>query len=1084
MPARTSVIVVNYNGGPDAAANLRRVSELLGGGWELVVVDNCSTDGSPDLMAREVPSARVILEPANRGYAAAVNRGLAEAEGDVLVVLNADVTPRPGALAAIADAVGANRQYALLGGVLILPDGTRSSNVARMLPRASEILREGLFLPPRRPPLSPDPGKAAGPAELGVVPVPAIGGAVMALHRETLAELGPMDAEYFLYNEDMEWCRRAARKGLSVGVVTAACFDHRGGGSTRLNEGPAFAARVLSDFQYFCEGEGVAPARVRRLWRVRLVFRSWLYRADALLGVIGGRSESGKRAAIYRILAGQLRMFRWSVAEGLQNGHPSRLFRFPGDAGTADDARPVVLQLIPNMEYGGAQRLVETLAAGPLSARYRFEVMCLTHAGEIGEELRARGVPVHVAGLTGWRRLADWRRAADFAALMEPDLVHSHLLPGDIAAHYGFRGRAPVLSTKHNVDPHFSRVVKAVERLVLRCVPVLAVSDAVSRAKSYLGPWGALPPVVQSPPAVGVAERPAPLFVEGEPVRLSVICRLHRQKRVDIFLRTAAELERRFPGRFTFRIVGDGSEMGSLRRLAAELGLTDTVDFAGAVSDVASELDASDIVLLLSDYEGLGLTILETLARGRVPVVRRVPGTDEALPAALSTCFVDSASPQDVAEKVLEVCGDRARFAELAREGHSWVAGRLDYSTVMGRVYEEMLPAARKRTRVLHLITRLIVGGAQENTVASVERVDPARFESQLWIGPQTGSEGSLIDDARSRGIVLRVLPNLVREINPRRDALAFFQLIRLLRRDRFDVIHTHSSKAGILGRAAARLAGVPHVVHTIHGWGFHDRMHPRLKALYVALEKMLQPGTSVLVSVSNKTTRIGLEEGIGEPSDYRLIRSGIPLSRFSPDRDRGAEIRSRLGLKADDIVVGSVGRLSPQKNPRDFVRVAGLLSRGRPNLRFVYVGDGPMRAEVEGAIESDGLSDRVLLLGVRDDVPDLLRAMDVFILTSLWEGLPRVVLQALATGVPVVAYDTAGIEEAVSEGANGYLVAPGDVDGMVSKLGALVDDPELRGRLSAAASGEFEASFTEDTMIRDLEDLYASLTEPPERRI
>jgi glycosyltransferase involved in cell wall biosynthesis len=227
----------------------------------------------------------------------------------------------------------------------------------------------------------------------------------------------------------------------------------------------------------------------------------------------------------------------------------------------------------------------------------------------------------------------------------------------------------------------------------------------------------------------------------------------------------------------------------------------------------------------------------------------------------------------------------------------------------------------------------------------------------------------------------------------------------------------------------------------------------------------------------------VGLEEGIGGPSDYRLIRSGIPLRRFFPDRDRGAEIRTGLGLSPDDIVVGSVGRLSPQKNPHDFVRVAELLSRGRPALRFVYVGDGPMRREIEGALESAGMTDRVLLLGIRDDVPDILRTMDVFILTSLWEGLPRVVLQALATGVPVVAYDTAGIEEAVREGANGHLVAPGDVEGMVERLAPIVDDPELRARLSAAASGDFEASFTEDTMIQDLEDLYASLTEAAGRR-
>jgi glycosyltransferase involved in cell wall biosynthesis len=355
--------------------------------------------------------------------------------------------------------------------------------------------------------------------------------------------------------------------------------------------------------------------------------------------------------------------------------------------------------------------------------------------------------------------------------------------------------------------------------------------------------------------------------------------------------------------------------------------------------------------------------------------------------------------------------------------------------------------------------------------------VDPNRYDSELWIGPQTGSEGSLIDDARARGIVVRILPNLVREINPVRDCLALLQLIALLRRERFDIVHTHSSKAGILGRLAARAASVPHIVHTVHGWGFHDRMHPLLRRFYVALEKVMQPWTHPLVSVSNKTTHVGLDEGIGRAGDYRLIRSGIPLSRFSPDPGRGAGVRSRLGIPADAIVIGSVGRLSPQKNPRDFVRLAQMLSQRRPDLRFVYVGDGPMRDEVESALDASGLTDNVMLLGVRDDVPDLLRAMDVFVLTSLWEGLPRVVLQALATGLPVVAYDTAGIEEAVQADVNGYLVRPGDVRGMVEKLESVIDDPALRSRLGAAAASGLAASFSEDSMIRDLEGLYTELT-------
>jgi glycosyltransferase involved in cell wall biosynthesis len=375
---------------------------------------------------------------------------------------------------------------------------------------------------------------------------------------------------------------------------------------------------------------------------------------------------------------------------------------------------------------------------------------------------------------------------------------------------------------------------------------------------------------------------------------------------------------------------------------------------------------------------------------------------------------------------------------------------------------------------VLHLITRLIVGGAQENTIASVERVDPGRFDSRLWCGPQTGPEGSLIHDARGRGADVRILPNLVREISPLKDLAMLVQLSRLLRRDRFDIVHTHCTKAGVLGRVAAKLAGVPHIVHTHHGWSFHDRMHPLRRRLFVAAERALALWTRPMISVSNKTTEVGLASGVGRREDYRLIRSGIPLNRFRPGG--GREVRAALGIAEGDFVVGSVGRLAPQKNPVDFLRCAAMLLERHAGVTFVYVGDGPLRGEIEDAAADMGISDRVRLLGVRRDVPDLLRAMDVFILTSLWEGLPRVVLQALATGVPVVAYDTAGILEAVKDGQNGFLVPHGSVDAMVGHLDRLASDPGELEKLSTGAVDGFGREFTEDGMIEGLERLYGEL--------
>ncbi|MBM3306809.1 MAG: glycosyltransferase [Candidatus Eisenbacteria bacterium] len=1073
-----SVIIVNFNGGGKVVETLRAiVREADGLDAEIVVVDNASGDGSPDRIAEALPGVRLVRGQENRGYAAGVNRGLEAARGDVYIIMNADVAPTPGSLEALARAVRAERGFGLFGGVALTRSGRPDPNSFRALPRPIDILREAVFLPPRRGVRSPVGAATAA----GVVETEAVSGSVMALRRETLTALGPMDEGFFLYSEDVEWCRRARRKGLRVAVVPAATFRHDGGASTSGVEAQAFTARVLSDFRYFCDGEGVPASRVRALWRARAALRAWLYATLAFLGPRGRRRSSARRGAIYRLLSRALGRFRWDAPWEGQPGHPSRLVDLPAQLPrTPDDRRPTVLMVTPNMEYGGSQRLIEALVLGPARESYRFEILCLTHVGPIGERLRRRGVPVHLVGMSGWRRPGEWMVAADVAALLDADLVHSHLLPGDVAAFLGFRGRAPVVSTKHGVDEAFPWWGRLVEWLVLRrACAVLAVSDAVAEAKSYLGRCGALPEVIESPPTVPFADAPVERLVPGRPVRLAMVARLHPVKRVDLFLEAVAELERVRPAAFSCSVIGEGREGERLRRLAGDLGIAHMVRFAGAVDDVAAELDRADIVLLLSDHEGLGLAVLDALARGSVPIVRRVSGAAEALPASLEDCFVDSAAPADIARKILEVSDDPRRFLALVDIGRAWLTRRADYGSAMATVYGTHLRAAGQaaKTRVLYVITRLIVGGAQEHTIASVARVDPTRFESHLWIGPQTGPEGSLRADARSRGIVVRVFPRLVREVSPWDDVRVTAELLVQMRRGAFDIVHTNSSKAGIVGRVAARLAGVPHIVHTVHGWGFHDRMRPAVRRLYVLLERFMQPWTRPLVAVSNRTIRIGLEHGIGRPEAYRLVRSGIPMDAFSPDREIGRSVRARLGVGDGELLVGSVGRLSPQKNPLDFVRVAEGLLKRHANARFLYVGDGPLRAEVERAVADAGIKDRVLLPGIRGDVPDLLRAMDVLVMTSLWEGLPRVIPQALATGVPVVSYDISGIDECVHDGLNGYLVPEGAVDVMVDRLALLARDTALRAEMVRRAREDLDPSFTEDAMIRELEGVYEELT-------
>lgn len=385
---------------------------------------------------------------------------------------------------------------------------------------------------------------------------------------------------------------------------------------------------------------------------------------------------------------------------------------------------------------------------------------------------------------------------------------------------------------------------------------------------------------------------------------------------------------------------------------------------------------------------------------------------------------------------------------------------------------------AHARVRVLHPITRLIVGGAQENTLLTAARLDPSRYEVEVLSGPQTGSEGSLIEEARQSGIKLILLPSLVRQISPLDDLRALFALRRIMRAGGYDIVHTHSSKAGLLGRLAARLAGVRVVVHTVHGWSFHAHMRPLVRWSYVLLERWAASFSAALIVVSERDRQTGLQAGIGRPEQYRLIRSAIPLDEFDPAAHDRTALRAELGFPPEAVVIGNVGRFSPQKNPLDWVRVAGRVGRALPEARFLLVGDGPLRAEVEAALEEEGIADRTVLPGLRRDVARWMSAMDVFLITSLWEGLPRTLPQAMAMRLPVVASRAGGAAEAVQEGLTGYLFPPGEVEAAVARCLTLARDPLLRAEMGHRARAQALAQFDLRVMLAQIDALYEELLE------
>lgn len=380
--------------------------------------------------------------------------------------------------------------------------------------------------------------------------------------------------------------------------------------------------------------------------------------------------------------------------------------------------------------------------------------------------------------------------------------------------------------------------------------------------------------------------------------------------------------------------------------------------------------------------------------------------------------------------------------------------------------------------KVLHIITRLIVGGAQENTIYTAALLDQRRFAVEVLSGPQTGSEGSLIEETRERGIPLTILPNLVRQVSPINDLLALWKLTRLMRQRRFQIVHTHSSKAGILGRLAARLAGVPVIVHTVHGWSFHDYMSPFVRSTYITLERWMATFSDALIVVTNKDIEKGLRHNIGRANQYRLIRSAVPLDEFDPSAGERSAAHKEFGIPDDAIVVGTIGRFSEQKNPFDWARVAARVSRVQPGVWFLLVGDGPLRSDLEELLRKEGIADKTVLAGLRRDVPRMISGIDIFLLTSLWEGLPRVIPQAMAMGIPVIANQVDGIAEAIQDEVTGYLCPPGDLDRMAERCVRLINQPDLRREMGLIGRSYATQEFDLQRMIEQIEALYFELAE------
>ncbi len=373
---------------------------------------------------------------------------------------------------------------------------------------------------------------------------------------------------------------------------------------------------------------------------------------------------------------------------------------------------------------------------------------------------------------------------------------------------------------------------------------------------------------------------------------------------------------------------------------------------------------------------------------------------------------------------------------------------------------------------VLYVLTKPELGGAQMHVLSLLEGIDKSRFTAHLF----TAREGVLAGRLdRVPGIRVHYSSFLDRQISPLKDILAFGELYAYIKKYKIDVVHTHSSKAGVLGRLAAWLAGVKLIVHTVHGWSFHDQQPKICHSMTVVLERVWARFTHVLVVVSSREQAQGVAFGIKPVCAYVLIRCGLRRVDYQDALGHRQRVRESFGIDPASPVVGMVSCFKPQKDVMSFLRMACDLKQEIKGVRFLVVGDGPMRAKIVSFLNDNGLASDVILTGWRDDIPRMLAAMDLLVLTSLWEGLPIVVLEAMSVGVAVVATDTGGVRDVIVPGATGDLVSPGDHAAMREKVVDLLKDEVARAQLAAQGFSRVSAKeFSIEETLRRVQAVYA----------
>jgi glycosyltransferase involved in cell wall biosynthesis len=545
-------------------------------------------------------------------------------------------------------------------------------------------------------------------------------------------------------------------------------------------------------------------------------------------------------------------------------------------------------------------------------------------------------------------------------------------------------------------------------------------------------------------------------------------------------------------------IGGEGQLRPRLEELIRSNGLEASVQLLGFVPEeqLAKYYQASDLVVMPTlQLEGFGLVTVEALACG-TPVmgtpVGAIPEVLRTVDPLLVTEGTDGVSLATTLRLLLkrfrDQPGERERFSKKGREvverRYNWVAHAADLDRLFVSLSKDRLVAPHPSTgvrKVIHVITRLDYGGSAQNTMLTALGHDRSQFEPLVVAGypgcwdAQGGQAATEENYRRLEKAAVRwtMLPALTREVHLLKDAQALWQLIRLFRQEQPALVHTHTSKAGVLGRVAAWFARVPIIVHTPHGHVFYGHFGPLRSWLFLQIERVLGAITDRLIALTEAERQDHLDRSVGKADRFAVVPSGIDRERFGQARVQGKQQPEWFGCPPDALVVGSVGWLTDIKGHKYLIEAIAKLKQDFPSLHLVIIGSGDRHDALLKQADLAGLRDAVHLLGHRDDVEACLAGMDLFVLPSLNEGMGRALIEAMAAGLPVIASRVGGIPTVISHERTGLLVPSGDAAALADALRRLLDRPEWATQLGMAASHSVDSRYGSISMVHAIEAIF-----------